>query len=153
MPSDFGDRTNLGGGLWLENCTQMSVNSVVATHQENGMDIWNTSESQFSNNDCSFNVGWGLHFWKSSHNTIENNIATNCSRVGPNPYYTCDTAGLLMNCECHSNSVLNNDFRFGGDGIFMSGFPRQGENECCPSNHNFVFNNDCSGMLPMFRNC
>jgi parallel beta-helix repeat protein len=49
-----------------------------------------------------------------------------------------------MNCECEYNIILRNSFRFGGDGVFMSGFPRQGKNECCPSNSNYLAYNDCS---------
>lgn len=144
VPSDFGDRTNLGGGLWAENCSALSVSAVRSTGNENGMDLWNVSDSVFAGNNCSHNVGWGLHFWKSVRNTIAGNVADYCTRVGPNQWYTCDTAGLLLNCQCDNNTVTDNSFRHGGDGIFMSGFPRNGENECCPSNGNLVVANDCS---------
>jgi hypothetical protein len=80
------------------------------------------------------NVGWGIHLFKSSNNTIRNNVADRCTR-GPGTY-TCDTAGLLLNCDCKYNRVVGNSFKFGGDGIFVSGFPRDGKDECCPSNFN-----------------
>ncbi|ETO19102.1 hypothetical protein RFI_18136 [Reticulomyxa filosa] len=79
----------------------------------------------------------GIHLYKSSDNTIQNNVANNCTRYGPDPYYTCDTAGLLLNCQCHNNIVVENQFLYGGDGIFFF------KNECCPSNNNYIANNDC----------
>lgn len=141
-PDNFGDTTNLGGGLWLENCTHVQVLDSKFTGQENGIDAWRVTHSLISGCDASFNVGWGFHFWKSHHNTISYNKADYCTR-GPG-HYTCDTAGLLLNCECHHNNIIHNSFRFSGDGVFMSGFPREQQNECCPSNSNFFYDNDCS---------
>lgn len=139
----FGDdRTNLGGGLYLENVTAITVTDNVMVQQENGIDAFASVDGVFARNNCSDNVGWGLHFWRSTGNTIVDNVADRCTR-GPG-HYTCDTSGLLLNCGCSNNSVAHNSFRWGGDGIFMSGFPRQGKDECCPSNNNRIRENNCS---------
>lgn len=93
------------------------------------MDLFYVNFIDIRNNNCSFNVGWGIHLYKSAFNKIIGNLADNCTRgylYEGGGGYSCDTAGLLMNCECHDNFIAFNSFRFGGDGIFMSGFPRNG---------------------------
>lgn len=143
VPAAFNsDRTNLGGGLWLERVHDARISHSKFMQQGNGIDAFFLTNSIISHNDVSFNVGWGIHLYKSSNNTISNNRGDYCTR-GPG-HYTCDTAGLLMNCGSNYNSILNNSFRFGGDGIFVSGFPRNNQSECCPSNHNVFQGNDVS---------
>ena len=80
IPDAFGDRTNLGGGIWLENITHATIQHNVVTSQNNGIDAFFINNSTISNNYASDNVGWGIHIYKSSYNTIENNIADNCIR-------------------------------------------------------------------------
>ena len=142
IPSSFGDRTNLGGGLFMNGIDKAYIHNNTAQWQENGLDLFNITNSVVYANNCSFNVGWGIHLWKSYGNNISYNTANNCTRTGPYYQYTADTSGILLNCECHDNYVGYNSFLYGGDGIFMSGFPRNSQNECCPSNNNHIEYND-----------
>ncbi len=112
-PSDYGDKTNLGG-LWMSYVNNINIINNIAMNQENGFDLFYIINSNILYNDCSFNSGWGLHFYKSSFNNISFNIANNCTRIGPNKYYTCDTANILLNCECHHNYINSNEFKYGG---------------------------------------
>ena len=145
-PGDYGDRTNLGGGLWMVNVDDAHVHDNVLMNQENGLDGFFVHNAVIERNDASFNWGWGFHLFKSTGNTICGNVANNCTRGDPTCRFSCitgDTSGLLLNCECHDNVVENNTFLHGGDGIFVTGYPRQGHDECCPSNNNSFLNNDC----------
>lgn len=81
-PTAFGDRTNLGGGLWLEECDGLIVKGSTFSNQENGIDAWEVTNSVFHNIDASHNVGWGLHFYRSSNNVIQYSKADYCNR-GP----------------------------------------------------------------------
>ena len=144
MPNGFGtDFTNFGGGIFLSNINNSVFSKIIAQNGENGIDCFYCNNNIFSLNSLNNNVGWGIRLIKSSNNVITNNTANNNTRHGPDRYYTGDTSGILLNCQCSNNYVVYNSFLYGGDGIFMSGFPRNGENECCPSNYNFIAFNDC----------
>lgn len=133
-----------GGGIFIYKGNHGSIRNCLMNNQENGIDFYEVQHFEVIGNNCSDNSGWGIHLWKSQHNLIMHNVADRCTRNGPNVYYTCDTAGLLMNCDCSYNKVLYNSFTYGGDGVFMSGYPRDNKNECCPSNYNLLQGNDCS---------
>lgn len=99
--------------------------------------------SSITHVEASNNVGWGIHLYKSAYNTIAYCQANNVTRG--TQHYTCDTAALLINCNCHHNLIHECGFTNSGDNIFMTGFPRQGQNECCPSNYNIIRDNQLTG--------
>lgn len=130
---NFGDRTNLGGGIFLRNVTQANVTGNTLRDQENGMDLYNVSMSSIIANDASNNTGWGIHLHASSDNIISNNIADHCTRVG-----LFDSAGFLVVYGSDRNQFLGNSFRYSGDGFFI------GNENGCPSNDNLIQGNDGS---------
>jgi parallel beta-helix repeat protein len=80
-PEDFGDKTNLGGGLFLQNVTEGLVQNNKFENQENGVDCFYCHHLEFRNNSASNNVGWGFHLYKSSWNKLTDNIADYCMNL------------------------------------------------------------------------
>ncbi len=130
---NLGDRTNLGGGLFMNNVTLATVSGNTLNDQENGMDLYFVTNSTISSNVASDNTGWGIHLYSSTDNVVSNNVADRCIRFGLR-----DSSGFLVVYSSHSNEFLNNSFQYGGDGFFI------GNEHGCPSNFNLVQGNDGS---------
>jgi parallel beta-helix repeat protein len=125
--------TNLGGGLYVRNVSGATLSHNVLRNQENGIDLYAVTASTLDHNDGSLNTGWGLHLNASTGNTISANTFDHCTRSGLG-----DSAGVLLVNGSSNNQILNNSFRFGGDGFFI------GNEGGCPSNNNLVQGNDGS---------
>jgi parallel beta-helix repeat protein len=130
-----------GAGIILIKVTGGKVSNNYLEHQQNGLSLYSCSGVTAEKNDTSYASGWGIHLNDSSDNIVQNNLADFCNRVnfrgGDFDYVGADAAGLLMvNSSCR-NKILQNYFRAGGDGIFMTG----GKNGC---NDNLLEQNDCS---------
>ncbi|MBL9121407.1 MAG: right-handed parallel beta-helix repeat-containing protein [Phycisphaerae bacterium] len=126
--------TNLGGGLYLRNVVGATVTGNTMRNGENGIDLFDVTGALVSDNDCSHNTGWGIHLNASLLNIISDNNADSCTRAGLG-----DSAGILLVNGSSSNQILNNSFRFSGDGFFI------GNEHGCPSNDNLIQGNDGSG--------
>lgn len=126
--------TNLGGGLYLRNVSGATVSGNTMRNGENGIDLYEVSGSAISDNDASYNTGWGIHLNGSTGNVLMGNTADHCTRAGLG-----DSAGFLLVSGSSLNQILDNSFRFGGDGFFI------GNENGCPSNDNLVQGNDGSG--------
>jgi parallel beta-helix repeat protein len=131
---NLGDRTNLGGGLFMLNVAQASVSGNTLRDQENGMDLYFVTDSAVTANDASNNTGWGIHLHGSTGNVVSDNACDSCIRPGLR-----DSAGVLVVYGSHDNQFLGNSFTFSGDGFFI------GNEHGCPSNGNLVQGNDGSG--------
>ncbi|MFO0840447.1 MAG: right-handed parallel beta-helix repeat-containing protein [Phycisphaerae bacterium] len=130
---NLGDRTNLGGGLFLRAVSSAVVTGNILRNQENGIDLYSVTGSTISGNDASDNTGWGIHLNASTGNVIIDNHADRCTRPGLG-----DSAGVLVVFGSSGNQFVNNTFTFGGDGFFI------GNEGGCPSNNNLVQGNDGS---------
>jgi parallel beta-helix repeat protein len=130
---NLGDRTNLGGGLFVENMAQGTISGNFLNGQENGMDLYFVTDSTISGNDASDNTGWGIHLYGSTGNVVSDNVADNCIRPGLG-----DSAGFLVVYASDNNEFLNNSFQYGGDGFFI------GNENGCPSNYNLIQGNNGS---------
>lgn len=130
---NLGDRTNLGGGLFMRNVIGAVVSDNVMRNQENGIDLYNVTNSTVQRNDASNNTGWGIHLNASTSNIVQNNTADHCTRT--NLY---DSTGFLLVNASSNNQILNNSFQYSGDGFFI------GNEGGCPSNNNLVQGNNGS---------
>ena len=130
---DIGDRTNLGGGLFVQTANGAAISGNTLINQENGMDLYFVTDSTISDNNASDNTGWGIHLHCSTGNVISNNVADRCTRTDLK-----DSAGVLVVVGSHKNQFLDNCFRFSGDGFFI------GNEGGCPSNDNLIQGNDGS---------
>ena len=130
---NLGDRTDLGGGLFMHNVTGAIVSSNTMRFGENGIDLYNVTSSMIDHNNASDNAGWGVHLYASTANVVHHNTADRCTRPNLN-----DSAGFLLVYGSSYNQILSNSFQFGGDGFFI------GNEGGCPSNNNLVQGNDGS---------
>lgn len=130
-----------GAGLYLKRTSGVLVTGVIARGSQNGIGLFETRESMLADNDVSGNTGWGIHLWKSSHNTIVRNQASRNVRCESDTYRRgCDSAALLLREQSDSNIVIDNDLSRSGDGFFLSGH----RPVLSPSIGNLVARNDAS---------
>jgi parallel beta-helix repeat protein len=130
---NLGDRTNLGGGLFMRAVAGATVSGNVLGNQENGIDLYSVSGSTVSGNNASHNTGWGIHLNGCTGNVISGNTCDDCIRPGLG-----DSAGVLAVRASSGNQFLDNSFQGGGDGFFI------GNEHGCPSNDNLVQGNNGS---------
>jgi parallel beta-helix repeat protein len=130
---NLGDKTNLGGGLFMRDVVGATVSGNTMNDQENGIDLYTVTDSIIAGNTASHNTGWGIHLNDSTGNTLSNNTADHCHRPGDG-----DSAGFLLVMASNDNDILNNSFQYSGDGFFI------GNEWGIPSNDNLIKGNNGS---------
>ncbi len=101
-------------GLELRSSSGVQVLDNVASHCSNtGATLVRSSDNLLSGNDFSFGIrGSGLAF----------PACAGCPLPNPAAWYgidTRDSAGIILDAGSSRNQVLDNDLRYGGDGIFV----------------------------------
>jgi parallel beta-helix repeat protein len=130
---DLTDKVNLGGGLFLHNCKHVDIRRCIANNQENGIDVYSSTNVLIHNCTASFNSGWGIHFFNTTNSTIVANILDHNIRQNDG-----DSAGVLLAYGSDHNIIINNSIQYSGDGVFI------GNENGCPSNFNLFEANDAS---------
>jgi parallel beta-helix repeat protein len=95
----------------------------------------------------SFNSGWGLAMYRSSHNTVAHNKFDWCIRGYSHGVYNRgqDSAGILVYEQCCDNVFAFNSATHGGDGFFLfAGLETLDETGTGGCNRNQVYGNDFS---------
>ncbi|MCS7057054.1 MAG: right-handed parallel beta-helix repeat-containing protein [Thermoflexales bacterium] len=137
-----------GGGIFLSGVIDSFVIGNDARHQQNGIMLYGCNRVEISNNDASYNSGYGILLFESSENIVENNTADFCCRVyaadasGERYHNGADAAALVIMCSSSKNIIRNNRLRSSGDGVFLGGFHR--DQIKVPCNDNLFENNDGS---------
>jgi len=135
-----------GAAIILEDVVGGHVADNDLQHQQNGISLYNCSGLTLERNNASFESGWGIHLYKSSGNTIQDNLADWCNRIhkrGVREYYPgADASGMVMVWSSSKNTVRRNFFRGGGDGVFIAGY--HAPDNKVPCNDNVFEDNDCS---------
>jgi parallel beta-helix repeat protein len=133
-----------GSGVLVKGAIGATITGVTARDGQNGIGLVGTRDSYVADNDVSHNSGWGLHLWKSAHNTIVRNRADHNVRCEGKTYSRgCDSAALLLREQSDSNLIGDNDLSHSGDGFFLSGQPPALQ----PSVGNVVVRNNSTGAL------
>jgi parallel beta-helix repeat protein len=132
-PPNLTDKVNLGGGLFLQNTTNVHIRRIISNNQENGIDVYHSTQVLIHNITASYNTGWGVHFFNTTYSTIVGNILDHNIRQNDG-----DSAGLLLVYGSNHNIIINNSFQYSGDGAFI------GNENGCPSNFNLFEANDAS---------
>jgi parallel beta-helix repeat protein len=111
-----------GAGLFVEDAVAPTITGVTAREAQNGIMLSGVREGYVAGNDVSGNSGWGIALWRSSRNTIVRNVASRNVRCESASYSRgCDSAALLLRQQSDSNTIVDNDLRYSGDGFFLSG--------------------------------
>lgn len=131
-----------GAGVYLRGTDGAAVSGVVSRGAQNGIGLFAARGTYIADNDVSGNSGWGIHLWRSSHNSILRNQAHHNVRCqGENYRRGCDSAALLLREQSDSNIVADNDLSRSGDGFFLSGHRPLVR----PSVGNLVIRNNATG--------
>lgn len=129
-----------GGGIFLSGVSDSFVLDNDAQHQQNGIMLYGCNNVLLAHNNASFNSGYGLLLYESSHNTVESNTADFCCRIyhynadGSSYHNGADAAGLVMMCNSSRNTIARNRLRNGGDGVFLGGFHKDAVKVPCSDN-------------------
>lgn len=131
-----------GGGVYVKNAEEVTITGIRARGAQNGIGLSGVRRSYVADNDVTGNSGWGIHLWRSAHNTVvRNNASRNVRCEGTTYRRGCDSAALLLREQSDSNTIADNDLTQSGDGFFLSGQRPLVR----PSVGNLVLRNDATG--------
>ena len=108
-----------GAGLWLERCDGATVQGCRSNGAQNGLLLVDSAECTVTENDFSFNSGFGVGLWSSSRNTVAFNWIDFVNRPWGGGWGG-DAAGLVVVSDSHKNYFVANSLTHGGDGFFLT---------------------------------
>lgn len=113
-------RDEYGGALCIQDSARVTIRGVRIRRAQNGILLDRVRDSAIYDNDASFLSGWGLAFWRSSHNVIARNAFDFCVRGHVEGVYNRgqDSAGILCFEQSSDNLIAENSVTHGGDGFF-----------------------------------
>eukprot|EP01105_Mastigella_eilhardi_P005835 TRINITY_DN17538_c0_g1_i1.p1 TRINITY_DN17538_c0_g1~~TRINITY_DN17538_c0_g1_i1.p1 ORF type:complete len:481 (-),score=119.20 TRINITY_DN17538_c0_g1_i1:59-1501(-) len=130
---DLTDKTNLGGGFFLQNVSAASLSKCNASNNENGFDLFYVESSTLQYCTASSVTGWGVHLHASNDNFITNGQFNHCWRTNLG-----DAAGVLLAMGSCRNTVTNNEVTECAEGFLI------GNQFGWPNNDNTVTHNNFS---------
>ncbi|KAJ3444046.1 hypothetical protein M0812_09896 [Anaeramoeba flamelloides] len=141
-PEDYGDKKNLGGGMWVSNNNGIKLHHHYLHDQENGVDLFNVTDATITNNRFETHVGWCLHVWKSQGTSLNKNSFKNCvRRSSKDRDFSGNSAAVLITCGSSDSVIQSSTFVNSGSAFIISGFPTLKKDECCPSTSNIILQN------------
>lgn len=133
------------GGIVLERVTKSTIKKCKANRVWDACSLVNSSENYIYDNDFSKTSNTCLKLWTSCGNSITRNNLSYGIRISPGEVHARDSTCVLIESGSNDNEFLNNDCRFGGDGIFvrvLNGWVSTGNdfagNDCSYANNNGV---------------
>jgi parallel beta-helix repeat protein len=128
-----------GGGVLLRGTSGVVVTGVVSHGGQNGIGLMDAADSYLADNDLSGNTGWGVHLFRSSHNTIVRTDASRTRRC-TGVVADCGAAAILIREGSDSNTIADNDLTLSSIGVMITGLAPVVR----PSIGNLVYRNDAS---------
>lgn len=112
--------TQYAAAFYIEDSGKVTVRGCKVWHGQNGLCLDRVNDSKIYDNDLSFNSGWGIALWRSSHNIISRNACDFCVRGYSHGVYNRgqDSAGILMFEQNNENVIAENSATHGGDCFF-----------------------------------
>jgi len=108
-----------GAGLWLERCDGATVRGCRSNGAQNGLLLVDSAECTVTENDFSFNSGFGVGLWSSARNTVAFYWIDFVNRPWGGGWGG-DAAGLVVVSASHKNYFVANSLTHGGDGFFLT---------------------------------
>ena len=136
-----------GAGIEFRDCDHCIIENCRTCDSQNGYLAIDSKHSTFTNNNSSFNSGWGIGLWKSSYNTLAFDHSDYCNRPWGGDWGG-DSAGVAIANSSHGNLFYEDSFTHGGDGFFLSDKVNGGYSN---SDHKFHFQGGCNYNVVM--NC
>ena len=133
------------GAILLNGVSGGMITNCDVQHQMNGILFYNCAKLTVSENNGSFNSGWGVYLSNTNDSRISDNQLDFCNRVfkrdDGSVRVEADAAGIVMVKGSSRNQILRNSLLCGGDGIFLCGYEHPGV--ITPCNNNLFEDNDC----------
>ncbi len=132
----------LGGGVLMHQTEYAQVTNNVMKYQNDGVALYHCDSILVHGNDFAWNTSYGIRMYFTDNCDIQNNVAHHINRPFTDP---SDCAAILL-IVSNDNYVVNNDFSYSGDGIFLGQFQYSqilnnnyfAYNECSYSPHNAI---------------
>ncbi len=142
--------TRYGAAISLVDCEEAKVLGCYAQQGQNGLLLSRCDRCWIRDNDFSFNSGWGIALWRTSHGRFVENRCDFCVRGYSHGVYARgqDSAGFLVFEQCSDNLFASNSATHSGDGFFLYAgnetLKGTGKGGC---NRNRVVRNDFSSAV------
>ncbi len=137
--------TKYGAGISLNDCKQAEVRRCRVRHGQNGVLLTRCTKCYVYDDDFSFNSGWGIALYRTTHSEVSHNRCDFCVRGHSYGVYRRgqDSAAILVFEQSSHNLFVDNSATHSGDGFFLYAghetTQRTGKGGC---NFNRVFGND-----------
>ena len=147
----------LGGGVMMYQTQYAHIADNNMKYQNDGVALYHCDSIVIQNNDFAWNTSYGIRMYFTDHCDIENNYSPHINRPFTDP---SDCAAILL-IVSNNNYVVNNDFSYSGDGIFLGQFQYSqtvnnnyfAYNECSYSPHNAIEATFADGNVYEYNNC
>lgn len=147
----------LGGGVMMYQTGYAQVNNNSMKYQNDGVALYHCDSIVVHDNDFAWNTSFGVRMYFTDNCDIQNNTANHINRPFTNP---SDCAAILL-IVSNNNYVVNNDFSYSGDGIFLGQYEYSqivnnnyfAFNECSYSPHNAIEATFADGNVFESNNC
>jgi parallel beta-helix repeat protein len=116
---DIGYWRTYGAGIWMEKTRESVVQQCKGLYAQDGIVMAFCDHSLVTENDFSFNSGWGIALWESCDNIISWNLTDFVDR----PYVGAlgaDSSCVAVANGSHRNYFVGNSMTHGGDGFFLT---------------------------------
>lgn len=124
-----------GGGVLVNRSTGANLSNDVMKYSNDGIAMYHCASDTILNDDLSYNTAYAIRMFFSDSNDVENNQASHVYRENP----VNSDAGAILLIVSNDNRVVNNDFSYSSDGIFLG----QYQHSQVPNDNYFAYNN-CS---------
>lgn len=126
------------GALFLERVSESIISHNTGNRVWNGLHLKYADRNKVFSNTFANCTNVCLKLWGASGNEIDGNVMNYGIRIAPGEVHARDSTSVLIESGSNDNRILNNDFTYGGDGVFirsLNGFVSTG---------NYFENNDAS---------
>jgi parallel beta-helix repeat protein len=108
-----------GAGIWIEESSDSVVRRCRGSGAQNGLLLVGSDECGLTENDFSFNSGFGIGLWASSRNVVAWNRIDFVNRPWGGGWGG-DSAALVIANGSHENYLVGNSMTHSGDGLFLT---------------------------------
>lgn len=126
------------GALFLERVSASIISRNIGNRVWNGLYLRYANRNKVVSNTFANCTNVCLKLWGSSGNEIDSNVMNYGIRIDPGEVHARDSTSVLIESGSNDNRIRNNDFTYGGDGVFirsLNGYVSTG---------NYFENNDAS---------
>lgn len=125
----------LGGGVFLDSSRACLFKNNIMKNSNDGIALYHCNSVTIQDNDLSYNTAYAIRMFHSDSCTIRRNNASHIYRENP----VNSDAGAILMIICNNNVVVENDFSYSSDGVFLCQYGHH-----LTPNKNYFADNDCS---------